>query len=173
MLLCIIVVAVLVVAVAAPSPFILIAPAPICLAVLGVDNSNCNHFSSLIILLRKLLAHLQNSWPYPSADTKGGNHHDRLDSVFAAATTTTTTTIIKDREMTLVHSCSGGMICWVHSLSLSGYRHPAASQQWQQGGKRRDDNFLGHWHLAANHCQPPLLAAASTVVNATACHHHF
>jgi hypothetical protein len=42
----------------------------------------------------------------------------------------------------------------------------AASWGQGQGGRRRNNNHLGCWHLAANCHQPPLLAAPSTVVNA-------
>ncbi len=132
-------------------------PCPRCLAVLGIDGSKDNLVPSLIIFLMKLLAHLKNSGPYPSADAKGDTHCNRLDSMLAAAmtrTTTTMTTIVEDREMTLVHA-SGGMIHWVHSPSFPGYCHrrlPAPPSQRQgQGGKRSNNNLLGHWHLAANH----------------------
>ncbi len=71
-----------------------------------------------------------------------------------AAMMTMTTIIIEDGEMTLVHTCGGRMIHWVHSPSLPSCccRRPpaAASQQQQQGGRRHDDDQLGHLRLAAD-----------------------
>jgi hypothetical protein len=164
-----------------PPPSILITPDPICLAVLGIYDSNDNHISSLNILSRKSLAHLQNSRPYPFADAKGGrgckNHCNCSDSVLATATPMTMMMIVVDVEMMLVHSCGGGMIRWVHSPSLPGChccRPPApASQQRGQGGRRHNNNRLGHRHLSADCCRPLLLAAASMGVNAIACHYDF
>jgi hypothetical protein len=104
-----------------PPPSILIAPAPVCLAVLDVNNGNNNRIPSLIVLSRKLspLVHLSISRPNPSTDAKCDDHCHSLDSRLAAAMTMMmTTTIIEDGETTIVHSPGGGVILWVRSPSL-------------------------------------------------------
>jgi hypothetical protein len=119
-----------------PPPFHPNCPTPVCLAVLDIDDGNNNHVPSLIVLSRKSLAHLQNFWPYPSADTEGrgggDDHHNHSDSLLTAATRTMTMMIVEDGETMLVHSHSGRIIRHVHSPSLPGCHHcclPAATSQ--------------------------------------------
>jgi hypothetical protein len=145
-LLCILAV-VLVVAVTVPPPFrsppppsILIAPAPVHLAVLGVDEGNNNHIPSLIILSRKSLVHLQISRSYLPLMRRGkggggcSDHCDRLDSLLTAAMTTTANRIVEDGRTTLVHSPGSGMIHPVYSPSLlaAAPAHPPTAANQRQ-----------------------------------------